>query len=103
MGKTKVECTPIYPEEDEANAKAIREAGLKALLYRRTALQQYTEAGWEVAVNNACVGKARPTPPSTVLEGARVDGLPVADTHLEWCVLSGNSKASHSKQLEVSL
>jgi len=93
----------FYPEEDEANAIAIREGGLDTLLYRRAALQQYTEAGWEVEVNNACVGKARPTPPGAVLEGARVDGLPVADIHLEWCVLSGTSKASHSRHQEVSL
>jgi SAM-dependent methyltransferase len=92
----------FYPEDDEANARAIREAKLDTLLYRRTALQQYVEAGWEVEVKDACVGRALPTPPSMVLKGACVDGLPVADTNLEWCVLWGTSKVSHSKHLEVS-
>lgn len=88
----------FFPEEDEANAKVIREAGLETLLYRRTALKHYAGAGWEVEVKNACVGEARPTPPSVVLEGAKIDGLPVADTNLEWCVLVGTSKVSDSKQ-----
>ena len=35
----------FYPEEDEANAKVIREAGLETLLYRRTALEKFVEAG----------------------------------------------------------
>ena len=77
----------FFPEEDEVNAKVIREAKLEALLYKRRALEQFTEAGWEVRVKNVCVGVARPTSPGVVLEGARIDGLPVADTNLEWCVL----------------
>ena len=82
----------FFPEEDEANAKVIREAKLETLLYRRTTLECFTEAGWEVGVKNVCVGSACPTPPGVVLEGARIDGLPVADTNLEWCVLLGTSK-----------
>lgn len=82
----------FYAESDEANAPAIRAAQLDTLLYRRSALQQYLEAGWEVEAKNACIGTARPTPPSLVLEGASVDGLPVADTHLEWAVLQGRVK-----------
>ena len=88
----------FFPEEDESNAKVIREAGLEKLLYRRTALEHYAGAGWEVEVKNACVGKASPTPPGVVLEGARIDGLPVKDTYLEWCVLVGTSKVLASKQ-----
>jgi len=88
----------FFPEEDEANAKVIREAGLERLLHRRTALEHYAGAGWEVEVKNACVGEARPTPLGVVLEGARIDRLPVTDTNLEWCVLLGTSKVSDSKQ-----
>jgi len=77
----------FFPEEDEVNAKVIREANLETLLYQHTALEQFTEAGWEVGVKNVCVGGASPTPDGVVLEGARIDGLPVADTNLEWCVL----------------
>lgn len=77
----------FYAESDEANAPAIRAANLDTLLYKRSTLQRYLEAGWEVEVKNACVGAAQPTPQSKVLAGATVDGLPVAATNLEWCVL----------------
>jgi uncharacterized protein YbaR (Trm112 family) len=92
----------FYAESDEANAPAIRAAQLDTLLYRRMALQRYLEAGWEVEVKNACVGAARPTPQSSIVEGASVDGLPVAATNLEWCVLWGTTKASLSKHQEAS-
>ena len=82
----------FYAESDEANASAIRAAQLDALLYRRSALQQYLEAGWEVAVKNARIGAVQPTPKSDVLEGASVDSLPVAPTDLEWCVLRAQTR-----------
>ena len=82
----------FFPEDDEANAKVIRESHLDPLLYRRTALQEFAEANWNVEVQNACLGNASPTPLGVVLEGARIDGLPVADTTLEWCVLVATHK-----------
>jgi ubiquinone/menaquinone biosynthesis C-methylase UbiE len=81
----------FFPEDDEVNGKVIQEAGMENSLYRRPVLQHFAEAGWEVEVKNACVGEARPTPAGVILEGARIDGLPVADTNLEWCVLLGRS------------
>ncbi|MEM8533570.1 MAG: hypothetical protein AAGF95_22200 [Chloroflexota bacterium] len=84
----------FYPEEDAANANMIREAGLEIMRYRRRALRHYAEAGWDVKVRNACTGKARPTPPGVVLEGASIDGLPVTDTYLEWCVLLGTHQSA---------
>jgi uncharacterized protein YbaR (Trm112 family)/SAM-dependent methyltransferase len=77
----------FFPGDDEANAAVIREVGLSTLLFRRTALACFAAAGWQVEVANVCRGKARPTPRSALLEGAGIDGLPVAETVLEWCVL----------------
>jgi hypothetical protein len=88
----------FYPEEDEANAKVIHEAKLDQLLYRRTALQHFAEAGWKVEMRNTCVGEAHPTPPSVLLDGARADGLPVAKTNLEWCVLLATRNLLNSRQ-----
>ena len=84
----------FFPEDDQANGSLIREVGLEQLLYRRSALDQFVATGWEVAVENACVGKAEPTPAGVILEGARVDGLPVAGTELEWCVLVASAQHS---------
>jgi uncharacterized protein YbaR (Trm112 family) len=81
----------FYPEDDEVNGVVIREVGMGKLLLRRMALEAFAAAGWEVSIENTCVGKAEPTPAGVVLEGARVDRLPVAETELEWCVLVANS------------
>jgi hypothetical protein len=59
-------------------------------------LKQFAEAGWQVEVMSSCLGAAQPTPPGVVLEDARIDGLPVADTMLEWCVLVGTSDLKRS-------
>jgi uncharacterized protein YbaR (Trm112 family) len=84
----------FFPEVDDANAQVIRDAGLATLLYRRSALACFARAGWRVEVVNRCLAQARPTPAGVVLQGARIDGLPAADTTLEWCVLSATSQAS---------
>ena len=76
----------FFPEEDEANAAIIRQAGLSALLFRRSALEHFAVAGWQVDVANVHQAKARPTPRGVLLEGADIDALPVAETMLEWCV-----------------
>ena len=77
----------FYPEDDEVNGQALREAGLDLLLTRRSAVAQFVQAGWQVELLNVCRGAARPTPAGVLLEGAQVDGLPAAETTLEWCVL----------------
>jgi len=77
----------FFPEEDEANAAAIREAGLSPLLFRGSALDHFAASGWQVEMANVCMGEALPTPHSVLLDGAGVDALPVVETVLEWCVL----------------
>lgn len=79
--------TLFFPEDDEANKAFIDELGLSSLLFRRPALVRFNEAGWEVKVLHSCFGKAQPTPVSTILEGAGIDALPVAETTLEWCTV----------------
>lgn len=88
----------FFPEEDKANTKVIHEAGLETMLYRRTALEQYAGAGWNVEMKNTCTGEAHPTPPSELFGGVRADGLPVANTRLEWCVLLAGGDISNGKQ-----
>ena len=79
----------FYPEDDEVNRKVIQDAGLEQMFYRHTALEEFEKAGWIVRIENMCVGEVHPAPPGVVLKGARVDGLPVQSTCLEWCVLFG--------------
>ncbi len=78
----------FYPEEDAANARQIRELGSERFVYRRTTLEAFAEAGWQAHIENVVYGMAQPTPRGVVLEGAGIDSMPVAETTLEWCVLS---------------
>lgn len=78
----------FFPQDDEANKAVIDEMGLSDLLYRRSALQWFARAGWQVEVLDTCYSKARPTPTSMVLEGAHIDALPLAETVLTWCVIA---------------
>lgn len=84
----------FYPPEDEVNGQVIRQAGLEMMVYREQALGAFEEAGWRVAVLNSCRGEAQPTPVSAILDGAGIDGLPVAVTELEWGVLRGERARS---------
>ena len=79
----------FYPPGDEINGQALRQAGLDALLYRQPTRERFARSGWQVEIANSCQGLARPTPPGVVIEGAGIDGFPVAETILEWCVVEG--------------
>ena len=77
----------FYPEDDAANSEAIRGMGLGAMLFRRSALEGYAQAGWRAEAVNSLFCPVSPTPVGEVLHGAGVDALPVADTMLETCVV----------------
>jgi ubiquinone/menaquinone biosynthesis C-methylase UbiE len=77
----------FYPEDDIPNAAAIRAAGRSTMLFQRDALEAFAAAGWQAILDNICKGPTHPTPVGKVLEGVGIDGLPVADTILEWGVL----------------
>ena len=64
------------------------------MLYRESAMERFSSAGWEVVLENRCIAEALPTPESDLLEGARADGLPVAPTELEWCVIRGTRRVA---------
>jgi hypothetical protein len=87
VGGTFLAISYFYPEDDSANQAAVEAAPGGPLLYRRTALEMLEAAGWQVEPLSVCTGAAQPTPPGVLLEGATIDGLPVAGTMLEWCVL----------------
>ena len=79
----------FFDEEDEANAAMIRELQLESL-YRSATVKAFADAGWQVEVENAVSARAEPTPRSTLLD-AGIDGLPVTETVMEFCVLSARA------------
>lgn len=78
----------FYREDDLANRKAIEEFGLSDLIFRKPALEGFAGAGWNAEVAWSAFARVSPTPTGVVIEGAGIDGLPVADTTLEFCVIS---------------
>jgi uncharacterized protein YbaR (Trm112 family) len=76
----------FYDPEDEANAGTINELHLD-MLFRENAVESFRRSGWKLSIENACIAHALPTPNAELLEGAGIDGLPVAATELEWATL----------------
>ena len=77
----------FFPEDDETNLAVLCEHGLIDSMLHESAVAGFAAAGWQAKVRNAVRGLARPTPTARVIEGAAIDGLPVAETTLEWCVI----------------
>lgn len=59
----------------------------RRLLYREPLLEELAEAGWRTEIVFECRANALPTPTGVALQGAVVDGLPVAPTEIDWIVL----------------
>jgi uncharacterized protein YbaR (Trm112 family) len=81
----------FYPEEDESNRKVITEAGIEAFVYKKLALQHFSNTVWSTKVENSCLAESLPTPPSVIFEGARADTIPVSPTQLEWCTIRADA------------
>ncbi|MBN1317706.1 MAG: hypothetical protein JXA42_19640 [Anaerolineales bacterium] len=90
IGGTFLAISCFYPEDDAINRAALEKLGLDVFTYRRSALQNFETAGWQVTVENICKSGVKPTPVGEVLVGATVDTLPVVETELEWCVLDAH-------------
>jgi hypothetical protein len=82
----------FFPEIDDENHALIKQAGIEAFVYKESALNHFSAAGWKTKIENACIANVLPTPESEIFEGARADGLPVAPTKLEWCTIRSDSK-----------
>jgi len=87
VGGVFIAVSQFYPPDDAFNRHALEQAGRETMHLKGLALDGFASSGWHVEVVNLCYGPARPTPAATVIEGAGIDGFPVAETELEWCVL----------------
>lgn len=73
----------FFPPDDAANMAKIEDYGLAEMLVRERALAVFQQAGWQAELAHTCTGRALPTPTSAIL-GVGIDGMPVAETTLEW-------------------
>jgi hypothetical protein len=87
VGRELVGTHLFYPADDEPNGAAARELGLEELLTRESALDAFAAAGWDASIEYSREVQAAPTPTSALVPGLGIDGLPVQDTRVTWCVL----------------
>ena len=90
VGREVVATHIFYPADDEENRAAARALGLEELLAREEALSAFAEAGWDISFEYEQEVQASPTPKSALIPGVGIDGLPVTETRLTWCVLRGS-------------
>jgi len=77
----------FYPRVEDGNMELLREHGLDPLMLEGSFMELMRKAGWEVLLANRCSGRAEPTPPSRIIEGARFDVLPAEPTVLKWATV----------------
>lgn len=92
-----------YPPQDSQNQAALAEFNLTDLMIYDSALALFKKAGWLVEFANRCAGRAFPTPASEILDNVRIDGLPVAETVLEWGVLVAKKEIPKNNKLQICL
>jgi len=77
----------FYPQDDEANAKVLKEYGLDMFFLPETTAK-FHAADWEMDFVNQCESSANPTPSSEILDGAKIDSFPIMETTLRWGVIA---------------
>ena len=78
----------FFPEDD-GNKEVIEQFELGNAVYKPRLMEKLVAAGFQFQAGASCIGLASPTPEGEILEGMRIDGLPVVDTELEWSVVEG--------------
>lgn len=87
----------FYDPRDSGNGSKISELGLNWSFYKNDFLRRFRSNGFEVKVENVCVGKNEPTPVGDYIKETSIDALPIESTLTEWCtVVAGNQ---HGKRL----
>ena len=78
----------LYSEDDDANGDAIHNLGLENFLFEQNVINMFAAVDWKVDIPSRCKAHAMPTPQSELVDGLGIDGLPVAETEIEWCVVT---------------
>jgi len=77
----------FYPRDDNVNGREIEKLGLSDFVYQDSTLNLFSNAGFEIGLENIQTGIAKPTPKSELFEEASIDALPIVETELTWCTL----------------
>lgn len=74
-------------KEDKIHMDLFNKYGNAAYVTRSNAIDTFKKAGWNVNIANSFLANIMPTPEDKILKGASIDGFPIADTKIEFCVI----------------
>lgn len=66
--------------------------GSVAYATRDKASETFKRTGWNVKVCNSYIANIKPTTEGEILKGAGVDGFPIENTKIEYCVIQASKK-----------
>lgn len=79
-------------EADKKNLRVFEDYGNTVFALEKSAVRAFEDKNYGVAVENKINAFSRPTPIGQLVEGASVDGFPVCDTNIKFCVMKVNKK-----------
>jgi uncharacterized protein YbaR (Trm112 family) len=74
-------------KEDKIHMDLFNQYGNIAYATRDNAIETFRRGGWNIEICNSYFANVKPTPEGEILEGAGIDGFPVEDTQVEFCVI----------------
>lgn len=86
-------------KEDKKHMDLFKEWGNTAYATKENAIETFKNAGWQIEICNSFLANIKATPESEIIEGAGIDGFPIEDTEVEFCVI----KARKQESLESSI
>lgn len=79
-------------EGDKVHMDLFNKFGSVAYATRDKAYETFKRTGWNVKVCNSFIANIKPTPEGEILKGAGVDGFPIENTKIEYCVIQASKK-----------
>jgi hypothetical protein len=75
----------FYPEDDKENGAILKQIGLEHFCIQGLLVKELETAGWAIESENSIIALARPTPIGEIVPNYEIDGMPVKETHLDFC------------------
>ncbi|WP_113672147.1 methyltransferase domain-containing protein [Vallitalea guaymasensis] len=77
----------LIDEDDKVHMNFFNEFGSIAYATRANVMETYKKSGWDIKICNSFIADVKPTSEGEIIEGARIDGFPIEDTKIEFCVV----------------
>jgi ubiquinone/menaquinone biosynthesis C-methylase UbiE len=74
-------------KEDKVHIDLMKQYGMGDYVTRDNAIETFEKSNWKVEICNPFLADIKPTPKGQIVEGAGIDGFPIEDTKVEFCVI----------------